>query len=51
MAATPNSPTPSARNRYSLHLDQHFRHPTEAGLPIGQLVAILTDRDLHHHAD
>ncbi|MEV4471845.1 helix-turn-helix domain-containing protein [Nonomuraea sp. NPDC049504] len=39
------------RNRYRLHLDQHFRHPREGGLPIGLLVAIFTDRDRHNHAD
>ncbi|SDJ25709.1 helix-turn-helix transcriptional regulator [Nonomuraea jiangxiensis] len=34
------------RNRYSLNLDQHFRYPTEADLPIGLLIGILIGRDL-----
>ncbi|MGN9843170.1 helix-turn-helix transcriptional regulator [Nonomuraea sp. H19] len=37
------------RNRYSLNLDQHFRYPTEAGIPVGLLIGILTQRDLPHH--
>ncbi|MGW2161918.1 MarR family transcriptional regulator [Nonomuraea sp. NPDC001699] len=34
------------RNRYSLHLDQHFRYPTEAGLPVSLLIGLFADRDL-----
>ncbi|MFI6316194.1 helix-turn-helix transcriptional regulator [Nonomuraea sp. NPDC050556] len=33
-------------NRYTLNVDQHFRYPTEAGIPIGHLLAMFTDRDL-----
>ncbi|SDL76253.1 helix-turn-helix transcriptional regulator [Nonomuraea jiangxiensis] len=36
------------RNRYSLNLDQHFRYPTEAGLPVRLLISMFEDRDLHH---
>ncbi|PZG19944.1 helix-turn-helix transcriptional regulator [Nonomuraea aridisoli] len=38
------------RNRYSVHLDRHFRHPTEAGLPVRLLIDIFTDHDLPHPA-
>ncbi|GAA2904265.1 helix-turn-helix transcriptional regulator [Nonomuraea rubra] len=34
------------RNRYSLNLDQHFRYPTEAGLPISLLIDMFTQHDL-----
>ncbi|MFB4270644.1 helix-turn-helix transcriptional regulator [Nonomuraea sp. GTA35] len=34
------------RNRYSLNLEQHFRYPTEAGLPISLLIDMFTQRDL-----
>ncbi|MEO3867529.1 helix-turn-helix domain-containing protein [Nonomuraea sp. B12E4] len=34
------------RNRYSLNLDQRFRYPTEADLPIGLLIGTLIGRDL-----
>ncbi|MGI5283868.1 helix-turn-helix transcriptional regulator [Nonomuraea polychroma] len=36
------------RNRYTLDLDQHFRYPTEARLPVRLLIAIFADRDLSH---
>ncbi|GAA0846818.1 hypothetical protein GCM10009525_66470 [Streptosporangium amethystogenes subsp. fukuiense] len=36
------------RNRYELHLDQHFH---EAGLPVGLLIAIFTRHDLGPHSD
>ncbi|HEX4815438.1 MAG TPA: helix-turn-helix domain-containing protein [Nonomuraea sp.] len=39
------------RNRYSLDLDMHLRHPTEAGLPVRLLITISTDSDLHPHTD
>ncbi|TMR16612.1 MarR family transcriptional regulator [Nonomuraea turkmeniaca] len=39
------------RNRYKLDLDQHFRYPTEAGLPIRLLIAIFSDHDLQRPAD
>ncbi|WP_222871639.1 MULTISPECIES: winged helix-turn-helix transcriptional regulator [Nonomuraea] len=34
------------RNRYTLNLDQHFRYPTEAALPISLLIDIFTQHDL-----
>lgn len=34
------------RNHYSLNLEQHFRYPTEAGMPIRLLIDMFTDRDL-----
>ncbi|WP_084965767.1 helix-turn-helix transcriptional regulator [Thermoactinospora rubra] len=34
------------RNHYTLNLDQSFRYPTEAGLPVGLLVNMFTQRDL-----
>jgi DNA-binding transcriptional ArsR family regulator len=37
------------RNRYSLNLDQHFRYPTEAGLPIRPLIDMFTGHDLPIH--
>ncbi|MEV0306507.1 winged helix-turn-helix domain-containing protein [Nonomuraea fuscirosea] len=33
------------RNRYGLNLDEHFRHPTEAGLPIRLLINLFVARD------
>ncbi|MEV0165245.1 helix-turn-helix transcriptional regulator [Nonomuraea fuscirosea] len=39
------------RNRYTLDLDQPFRHRSEAGLPIGRLIALFTDHDLHRQAE
>ncbi|MGR6915691.1 MarR family transcriptional regulator [[Actinomadura] parvosata] len=33
------------RNRYSLNLDQHFRYPTEADLPIRLLIDMFTQHD------
>jgi DNA-binding Lrp family transcriptional regulator len=36
------------RNRYSLNLEQHFRYPTEAGLPIRLLIDMFTQHDLSH---
>ncbi|MEV4075145.1 helix-turn-helix transcriptional regulator [Nonomuraea fuscirosea] len=38
------------RNHYSLNLDQHFRYPTEADLPISLLIGIFTERELPHQA-
>jgi predicted ArsR family transcriptional regulator len=34
------------RNHYSLNLDEHFRYPTEAGLPIRLLIDTFTQHDL-----
>lgn len=34
------------RNHYSLNLDQHFRYPTEADVPIRTLIDMFTGRDL-----
>ncbi|UBU11276.1 MarR family transcriptional regulator [Nonomuraea gerenzanensis] len=34
------------RNRYTLNLDQHFRYPTEAELPISLLIDMFTQHDL-----
>ncbi|MGI5281911.1 helix-turn-helix transcriptional regulator [Nonomuraea polychroma] len=34
------------RNHYTLNLDQHFRYPTEAGLPVRALIDIFTQHDL-----
>ncbi|MEV4570413.1 winged helix-turn-helix domain-containing protein [Nonomuraea sp. NPDC049419] len=34
------------RNHYRLNLEQHFRYPTEAGLPVRLLIDILMDHDL-----
>ncbi|MEV4799192.1 winged helix-turn-helix domain-containing protein [Nonomuraea sp. NPDC049421] len=34
------------RNHYRLNLEQHFRYPTEAGLPVRLLIDILVDHDL-----
>ncbi|GAA4966973.1 MarR-like DNA-binding transcriptional regulator SgrR of sgrS sRNA [Nonomuraea thailandensis] len=36
------------RNHYSLNLDAHFRHPTEAGLPVRLLIDLFVDRDRRH---
>lgn len=33
------------RNHYSLNLDEHFRYPTEAGLPIRLLIDMVTRHD------
>ncbi|WP_327586968.1 hypothetical protein OHA25_08145 [Nonomuraea sp. NBC_00507] len=30
------------RNRYSLNLELHLRHPAEAGIPVGLLIALFT---------
>lgn len=38
------------RNHYNLNLDQHFRYPTEAELPIRLLVDMFTERDLPEKA-
>ncbi|MEQ4722178.1 MarR family transcriptional regulator [Nonomuraea sp. B19D2] len=34
------------RNHYSLNLEQHFRYPTEAGLPVRLLIDMFTQHDL-----
>ncbi|MGP3911539.1 helix-turn-helix transcriptional regulator [Nonomuraea sp. 10N515B] len=34
------------RNRYILHLDQSFRYPTEANLPVRLLIDLFTQHDL-----
>lgn len=34
------------RNHYSINLDEHFRYPTEAGLPIRLLIDMFTQHDL-----
>ncbi|MFI7700479.1 helix-turn-helix transcriptional regulator [Nonomuraea sp. NPDC049480] len=34
------------RNRYSLNLDQSFRYPTEANLPVRMLIDLFTQHDL-----
>ncbi|NRQ38773.1 MarR family transcriptional regulator [Nonomuraea sp. NN258] len=34
------------RNHYSLNLEQSFRYPTEAGLPVRLLIDIFTQHDL-----
>ncbi|MEV1174477.1 helix-turn-helix domain-containing protein [Nonomuraea sp. NPDC049784] len=34
------------RNEYSLNLDQHFRYPTEANLPVRLLIDMFTQHDL-----
>ncbi|WP_433440916.1 helix-turn-helix transcriptional regulator [Nonomuraea sp. CA-141351] len=34
------------RNHYSLNLEQHFRYPTEAGLPISLLIDMFTQHDM-----
>ncbi|MGP3960594.1 helix-turn-helix transcriptional regulator [Nonomuraea sp. 3N208] len=34
------------RNRYSLNLDQSFRYPTEAKLPVRLLIEMFTQHDL-----
>ncbi|MEV4178882.1 MarR family transcriptional regulator [Nonomuraea sp. NPDC049709] len=39
------------RNRYSINLDQHFRYPTEAGLPIRLLIDMFTRHDLPSKQD
>jgi DNA-binding IclR family transcriptional regulator len=39
------------RNRYTLDLDQPFRHRTEASLPVRRLVALFTSHDLHRQTD
>ncbi|WP_326631795.1 MarR family transcriptional regulator [Nonomuraea fuscirosea] len=36
------------RNRYTLNLDQPFRHRSEAGLPVRLLIARFAERDLPH---
>jgi hypothetical protein len=36
------------RNRYSINLDQHFRYPTEADMPVRLLIDIFTSRHLPH---
>ncbi|MFD0480429.1 hypothetical protein ACFQ0B_79115 [Nonomuraea thailandensis] len=33
------------RTHYSLNLEEHFRYPTEAGLPVRLLIDIFVDRD------
>ncbi|MFD1542653.1 helix-turn-helix transcriptional regulator [Nonomuraea guangzhouensis] len=33
------------RNHYKLNLDEHFRYPTEAGLPIRLLIDMVTRHD------
>ncbi|MCK2220277.1 helix-turn-helix domain-containing protein [Actinomadura sp. ATCC 31491] len=33
------------RNRYTLNLDQAFRYPTEADLPVRLLIDMFTQRD------
>ncbi|MFE7274495.1 helix-turn-helix transcriptional regulator [Streptomyces sp. NPDC057623] len=35
------------RNRYMLHADGTFRHPSEPGLPIRHLLEIFTGREAH----
>lgn len=34
------------RNRYSLNLDQTFRYPTEAGVPVKVLIDIFSRHDM-----
>ncbi|MEU4332943.1 helix-turn-helix transcriptional regulator [Nonomuraea dietziae] len=34
------------RNHYRVNLDQHFRHPAEANLPIKLLIDMFTQHDL-----
>ncbi|MGW0801600.1 MarR family transcriptional regulator [Nonomuraea sp. NPDC002799] len=34
------------RNHYNLNLDQHFRYPTEAGLPVRLLIDMFSRRDM-----
>jgi DNA-binding transcriptional ArsR family regulator len=34
------------RNRYTINLDQHFRYPTEAGLPVRLLIDIFNQHDM-----
>ncbi|GGK46361.1 hypothetical protein Ppa06_02520 [Planomonospora parontospora subsp. parontospora] len=34
------------RNHYTLNLERGFRYPTEAGLPVGLLIDLFTQRDL-----
>ncbi|MEV0235622.1 helix-turn-helix domain-containing protein [Nonomuraea sp. NPDC050786] len=34
------------RNHYTINLDQHFRYPTEASLPIRLLIDMFTQHDL-----
>lgn len=34
------------RNHYRLNLDQRFRYPTEAGLPVRWLIEMFSERDL-----
>ncbi|HUR09184.1 MAG TPA: hypothetical protein VM347_42055, partial [Nonomuraea sp.] len=39
------------RNHYNLNLDEHFRYPTEAGLPIRLLIDMFAHHDLpNRHA-
>ncbi|WP_246266989.1 helix-turn-helix transcriptional regulator [Nonomuraea typhae] len=33
-------------NHYTLNADQHFRYPTEAGLPVRRLIDMFADRDI-----
>ncbi|MEV0202050.1 helix-turn-helix domain-containing protein [Nonomuraea sp. NPDC050691] len=35
------------RNHYAINPDRHFRYPTEAGLPIGLLIDMFTQHDVH----
>lgn len=34
------------RNHYSLNLEQHFRYPTEAGMPVRLLIDLFAEHDL-----
>ncbi|MFE3448737.1 helix-turn-helix transcriptional regulator [Nonomuraea sp. NPDC059194] len=36
------------RNRYQLNLDERFRYPTEADLPVRRLIDMFSERDLHN---
>lgn len=38
------------RNHYHLRPDRHFRHPTEAGMPVQVLIDMFRQRDLHQEA-
>ncbi|MFG3437052.1 helix-turn-helix transcriptional regulator [Nonomuraea sp. NPDC047897] len=37
------------RNHYRIRPDQHFRHPTEADMPVRVLIDMFTHRDLPPH--
>ncbi|MBB5085305.1 helix-turn-helix transcriptional regulator [Nonomuraea endophytica] len=35
------------RNHYKLNPDLHFRHPAEAGMPVGRLIDMFSGRGRH----